>query len=319
VTRCIALSGGVGGAKLALGLSKVLSPEDLLIVANTGDDFEHLGLTICPDIDTLLYTLGGIANPETGWGRAGESWQAMETLEQLGGETWFSLGDKDLALHLMRSHRLQRGESLSAVVDDAAEAFDIGHRIVPMSDLPVRTSVYTDRGRLPFQEYFVKHRCEPAVTGFAFEGADRAEPHPALVEALAEPGLEAIIVCPSNPFISIDPILHLSGLRDRLGTCPAPIIAVSPIIGGKALKGPAAKMLAELGHSCDAAAIADHYGPLLQGFVIDAADAALAPQLETPARRIRVAETVMTSLQDRIDLAETVLAFAHEIAGAAAS
>lgn len=312
MTRCIALSGGVGGGKLALGLAQILGPDELTIVANTGDDFEHLGLTICPDIDTVVYTLAGLANPETGWGRAGESWQAMETLETLGGETWFRLGDKDLALHLARSHRLAQGESLSAVTAGLAGNLGVHHPVLPMSDQHVRTIVATDRGEMPFQEYFVKNRCEPEVTGFRFAGIDEAAPAPGLITALNDPALDAIVICPSNPFISIDPILSLPDIKAAIDACPAPVIAVSPIVGGAALKGPAAKILAELGRNSDAAAIAGHYGDLLDGFVIDTEDAALESVLTADRRAVLVTQTVMRSLDDRIALARDVLAFAGE-------
>ncbi|MFL2687314.1 MAG: 2-phospho-L-lactate transferase [Alphaproteobacteria bacterium] len=313
MTRCIALSGGVGGAKLALGLSKFLSPDELLIVANTGDDFEHLGLTICPDIDTLLYTLAAIANPETGWGRADESWKTMKALETIGGETWFRLGDRDLALHLTRKQQLSSGKTLSDTVANIAESFGLKHPVVPMSDQPVRTMVRTDIGELPFQEYFVKNQCAPKVTGFQFAGVNDAKPNPLLMDALRDPRLEAVIICPSNPFISIDPILAIPGLREDLRACSAPIIAVSPIIGNRALKGPAAKMLRELGFDTSAAAIADHYGDLLQGFVIDSQDIDLANKLETKSRRVHATNTIMKSLEDRVILAREIFAFASQI------
>ena len=313
MTRCIALSGGVGGAKLALGLSKFLSPDELLIVANTGDDFEHLGLTICPDIDTLLYTLAAIANPETGWGRADESWKTMKALETIGGETWFRLGDRDLALHLNRNQQLSSGKTLSDTVANIAESFGLKHPVVPMSDQPVRTMVRTDIGELPFQEYFVKNQCAPKVTGFQFAGVNDAKPNPLLMDALRDPRLEAVIICPSNPFISIDPILAIPGLREDLRACSAPIIAVSPIIGNRALKGPAAKMLRELGFDTSAAAIADHYGDLLQGLVIDSQDKDLANKLETKSRRVHATNTVMKSLEDRVTLARETFAFASQI------
>ena len=313
MTRCIALSGGVGGAKLALGLSKFLSPDELLIVANTGDDFEHLGLTICPDIDTLLYTLAAIANPETGWGRADESWKTMKALETIGGETWFRLGDRDLALHLTRKQQLASGKTLSDTVANIAESFSLKHPVVPMSDQPVRTMVRTDIGELPFQEYFVKNQCAPKVTGFQFAGVNDAKPNPLLMDALRDPRLEAVIICPSNPFISIDPILAIPGLREDLRARSAPIIAVSPIIGNRAFKGPAAKMLRELGFDTSAAAIADHYGDLLQGFVIDSQDIDLANKLETKSRRVHATNTIMKSLEDRVTLARETFAFASQI------
>ena len=311
MTRCIALSGGVGGAKLALGLSKILTPDELLIVANTGDDFEHLGLTICPDIDTLLYTLAGIANPDTGWGRADESWETMKTLKAIGGETWFRLGDRDLALHLTRTQQLASGETLSDTVAGLAKSLGLEHPIIPMSDQPVRTMVRTDMGELPFQEYFVKNQCLPKVSGFQFAGVTDAEPNPRLMDALNDPRLEAIIFCPSNPFISIDPILAIPGLREALQACSASVVAVSPIIGGKALKGPAAKMLLEMGFDTTSAAIAEYYGDLLHGFVIDSRDKSLANDLQTRRRHVLVTNTVMRSIEDRVVLARETLAIAE--------
>ncbi|MDA0655132.1 MAG: 2-phospho-L-lactate transferase [Proteobacteria bacterium] len=316
MTRCVALSGGVGGAKLALGLSKVLSDEELLVVANTGDDFEHLGLSICPDIDTLLYTLGGIANPKTGWGRAEESWRVLDALKEIGGEAWFQLGDKDLSLHMARTGRLASGASLSRVTQELAKSLGISPEIIPMCDAPVRTIVETDIGPLPFQHYFVKNRCEPVVSGFQFAGADQATPNPRFVQALKDPALDVVIICPSNPFISIDPILSLPGLKQALAHCRAPIVAVSPIVGGHALKGPAAKMLKELGLRSDATAIADHYGDLLDGFVIDTKDADLAAMMKTENRRILVTNTVMESLDHRITLARDILSFATDLRAA---
>ena len=312
--RCLALSGGVGGAKLALGLAQAMDPQELMIVANTGDDFEHLGLLICPDIDTVTYTLAGIANPETGWGRADEGWRFMEALEALGGETWFRLGDRDLATHVERTRRLKTGETLSTVTADFAARLGVTARIVPMSDQPVRTIVETPDGPLPFQHYFVREQCAPAVTGFRFDGAHDAEPAPALSAALSGDGIECIVVCPSNPFISIDPILAIPGLRETLCDHPAPIVAVSPIVGGRALKGPTAKMMAELGLETDTEAIARHYGDLLDGFVIDASDADRAGAVQALGVETLVTETIMQSLDDRVVLARTVLDFAHAIA-----
>ena len=311
--RCVALSGGIGGAKLVLGLSKALAPGELLIAANTGDDFEHLGLQICPDIDTLTYTLAGINDPETGWGRAGETWNFMAALEALGGATWFRLGDGDLALHIERTRRLAAGESLAAITTDMAARLGVAHRIVPMSDDRVRTVVETAEGDLPFQEYFVRDRSRPRVSGFRFEGAAAARPNPELMAALAGPGLEAVIICPSNPFISIDPILALPAVRAALLACRAPVIAVSPIVGGAALKGPTAKIMGELGLPVTAAAVAGHYGVLLDGFLLDAGDVADAADLLA----IEVAGTcvVMNSLADRVALAEETLGLARRLAG----
>ena len=311
--ECLALSGGVGGAKLVVGLARLIAPEHLVVAANTGDDFEHLGLHVSPDIDTLVYTLSGLANRETGWGRAGETWNFMAALAALGGETWFQLGDTDLAMHVERSRRLRAGESLSTITADLSARLGVAVRIVPMSDDPVRTVVETAGGPLDFQHYFVRERCAPVVTGFRFEGAAAARPQPLVLEALADPALGMVVICPSNPFISIDPILALPGLRERLAKCPAPVIAVSPIVGGGAIKGPTAKMMGELGMAVTAAGVAAHYGDLLDGFVIDRADANLAEVLHQAGLAVRVADTVMESLEDREALASAVLGFAAEI------
>ena len=308
--RVVALSGGIGGAKLALGLYRTLPPDSLMVVCNTGDDFEHLGLSISPDLDTVLYTLADIANPETGWGRAGETWSFMAALEQLGGETWFRLGDADLAIHLERTRRLAAGETLSAITDDFCRRLAVRARIVPMCDEPVRTMVLTADGVLPFQRYFVERRCEPKVTGFEFRETDRARPTPALGEVLASESLEAVVICPSNPFISIDPILAVPGMRAAIAGCCAPVVAISPIIGGRAVKGPTAKMMAELGMPASAKAVAEHYAGLLDGLVLDTADRAEAAAIGLPCLATR---TLMTSEEDKRALAAEVLAFACRI------
>ena len=312
--RCLALSGGVGGAKLALGLSRILAPEEFLVVANTGDDFEHLGLLICPDIDTVTYTLAGVGNTETGWGRADEGWRFMESLAEIGGESWFNLGDRDLALHVERTRRIGAGESLSAITEDIANRLGVAARIAPMSDQPVRTIVETPDGPLAFQHYFVREQCAPRVTGFRFDGAAYASPSPALREALAT-APDAIVICPSNPFISIDPILALPGVREALSDCPAPVVAVSPIVGGRAIKGPTAKMMAELGIPGDAVSVARHYAGLIDGFVLDDVDADSAEAVRALGIETQVTGTVMTSLDDRIRLAREVLDFAEAVAG----
>jgi LPPG:FO 2-phospho-L-lactate transferase len=312
----IALSGGIGGAKLARGLYRELPPEALTVVCNTGDDFEHLGLAISPDLDTVLYTLAGIANPETGWGRAGETWSFMQALGQLGGETWFRLGDRDLALHVERTRRLAAGETLSEISLDFCRRFGVRARVLPMSDQPVRTIVRTAGGPLPFQRYFVEQRCAPEVTGFVFERAEAARPLPAIEAALARPDLEAVVICPSNPFISIDPILAVPGLRNAIAACPAPVVAVSPIIGGRAVKGPTAKMMAELGLSSHARTVAEHYVGLLDGFVLDHADAEEAEKLNIPCLAAR---TLMTSEADKRTLAAETLAFARRLRGSTVS
>ena len=298
----IALSGGIGGAKLALGLSHVLPPEELLIIANTGDDFEHYGLTICPDTDTLLYTLAGLDNPQLGWGRADESWAFMETLASLGGADWFRLGDRDLALHVLRNHRLRAGESLSTITDDFRQRFGIGPRILPMSDDPVRTQIGTDQGWLDFQDWFVRLRAEPLARAVKFAGVEQARPQPALLEALrAQP--RGIVICPSNPFISIEPILAVPGLRDAIAASGAPVVAVSPIIAGQAVKGPTARMFEALGVTPSAAAVVVRYGDLLDGYVMEHGDDGTGI---TP--RVFHAATLMRDLADKTALARQVLA-----------
>ena len=310
--RVVALSGGVGGAKLALGLGDALDdPGGLAIVANTGDDFDHLGLTICPDIDTLLYTLAGLADPETGWGRAGDTRAFMDALAALGGETWFFLGDKDLALHVERTRRLRAGESLSAVTAAFRARFGIRPRILPMSDDPAPTVVETPDGPMAFQHYFVRERCAPPALGFRYHGAGPARAGADFLDALAAPGLDAVVLCPSNPYISIDPILALPGVRTALAACRAPVVAVSPIVGGRALKGPTAKMMRERGIEPGAAAVARHYAGLIDGFVIDEEDQAAAIEAGGPA--VAVAATVMTDRARKEALARAVLAFARRL------
>ncbi|WP_240756811.1 2-phospho-L-lactate transferase [Roseicella aquatilis] len=303
----VALSGGIGGAKLALGLSKVLPPEELLVVANTGDDFEHVGLTICPDIDTLTYTLAGLDNPVLGWGRADESWAFMETLAALGGEDWFRLGDRDLALHVLRTHRLRGGEPLSAITDDLRRRLGIGARILPMSDDPVRTRLRGDAGWIDFQDWFVRQRATPAVRAIEFAGAAAARPQPGVLAALRA-GPRAVVICPSNPFISIEPILAVPGMREAIAVCGAPVVAVSPIIAGQAVKGPTAKMFSELGMEPSAAAVAARYGALLDGYVMEEGDDAtgIAPHVF----RTR---TLMQTLDDKVALARAVLAAAEAL------
>lgn len=307
----VALSGGVGGAKLVLGLSRVLEPGCLTVVANTGDDFEHLGLSLCPDLDTLLYTLAGADDPVQGWGRRDETWTFMKALGLLGGPTWFRLGDGDLATHVERTRRLAAGEPLSAIMDDFRRRLGIASRLLPMSDDPVRTRVSTAEGWLDFQDYFVRLRCEPAVSAIAFDGVERSRPLPQVLAALTDPGLRAVVICPSNPLLSIGPILRVPGLRSALAACRAPLIAVSPIVGGKAIKGPTAKMLSELGTMPSAVAVAGGYRDILDGFVLDEVDAESALGLDIPAA---VAPTVMVTLADRVNLARVVMEFADRLA-----
>jgi LPPG:FO 2-phospho-L-lactate transferase len=303
----LALSGGIGGAKLALGLYRVLPPEMLTVIANTGDDFEHLGLSISPDIDTLLYTLGGIDNPQFGWGRKDETWTFMAALESLGGATWFKLGDGDLATHIERTRRLAAGESLTQITDDFRRRLGISARLLPMSDDRVRTRLRTEEGWLDFQDYFVRLHSEPVVREIVYAGASEARANPDFLAAFLDDDLEAVVICPSNPFLSVDPMLNLPGVRDALRGCRAPVLAVSPIIGGKAVKGPTAKIMAELGMPASAAAIARHYVDILDLFVADEADAGVVAELEIP---VILTRTLMVELEDRDALARRVLAAA---------
>lgn len=309
--KCIAISGGVGGAKLALGLAHRLDGPDLTVVANTGDDFRHLGFDISPDLDTVMYTLADLANKDLGWGQAGETWQFLAALEKLGGETWFRLGDRDLATHTLRSQMLAAGKTLSEVTKHLCEALGIKPGLVPMSDDPVRTIVTTAGGeKLGFQQYFVRDRCVPVVTGFEFEGIASARPALLFIQALEARDLSAVVICPSNPFVSVDPVLHLAGIREAMQRSPAPVIAVSPIVGGEAIKGPAAKMMKELGMPTTAAAVAKHYKGRIDGFVLDQRDAALQSEVEDMGMKTLVVNTMMITLEDRIALADAVLGFA---------
>lgn len=306
----VALAGGVGGAKLAHGLAQSLPPAQLTIVVNTGDDLEHLGLHISPDLDTVLYTLAGLANPETGWGQRDETWHFMAALARLGGPSWFNLGDRDLATHVERTRRLRAGQSLTHITATFCAELGVRPLLLPMSDAPVRTWVDTDEGALEFQEYFVHRRCAPRVRAVRFVGAEAAEPTPAVVEALER--CDAVVICPSNPFLSIDPILSLRGLRARVAA--KPVVAVSPIVGGQALKGPAAKLLGELGLEVSARSVAAHYRDFLAGFVLDEVDAALASELEAAGVRVLVTDTIMRNDQERARLAQATLDFVAALA-----
>jgi LPPG:FO 2-phospho-L-lactate transferase len=303
----LALSGGIGGAKLALGLYRILPPGQLTVIANSGDDFDHLGLSISPDIDTLLYTLAGIDNPQQGWGRRDETWTFMAALETLGGDTWFKLGDGDLAIHVERTRRLAAGESLSQITGDFRRRLGISAQLLPMSDERVCTRLRTAEGWLDFQEYFVRLRAAPVVREIAYAGGSAARANSDFLDALAKDDLEAVVICPSNPFLSIDPILSLPGVRRALRACRAPVVAVSPIIGGNAVKGPTAKIMAELGLAIGAAAVARHYEDILDIFVADEADAAEVEQLGIP---VILSKTLMLTIEDREALAKAVLAAA---------
>jgi LPPG:FO 2-phospho-L-lactate transferase len=303
----IALAGGVGGARLANGLARILPPGELAVVVNTGDDFVHLGLNVSPDPDTVMYTLAGLNDAERGWGLAGESFACMEAVRRLGGESWFALGDRDLATHIERTRRLAAGESLSAIVADFAARLGITQSIVPMCDEPVQTRLQTVEGELAFQDYFVRRRCEPAVTGMIFAGAAAASPSPAFACLMRSPEVRGIVICPSNPFLSIDPILAVPGVRDWLAQRAVPCVAVSPLIGGKAVKGPAAKMMAELGLQATPEAIATQYEGLIDGLVIDHADAA---QAHGPCH---VTDTLMQGLAGQERLAQEVLHYLQRL------
>jgi LPPG:FO 2-phospho-L-lactate transferase len=306
----LALAGGVGGAKLAEGLAAILPPGELTVAVNVGDDFEHLGLHISPDIDTVTYTLAGLNNKEQGWGLEGETWNFITALERLGGKTWFRLGDRDIATHIERTRRLKT-ETLSAVTTDFAARLGIRQKIVPVSDDPVRTMVRTDQGLLAFQDYFVRLRCAPRIEKLEFPGIDDMKPSAGLLAALAAPDLEAIVVCPSNPFLSILPILSIPGIRLALEGRNAPLVAVSPIIGGEAVKGPAAKIMDELGYTVSSVGIAGFYGRLLDGLMIDKVDAHLAPEID--GSEVLVGDTMMRNSEDRRRVATDVLAFARDL------
>ena len=308
--RVLAISGGIGGAKLALGLYRVLGPDRLTVLANTGDDFEHLGLSISPDLDTLLYTLAGINDPQQGWGRRDETWTFMQVLESLGGETWFRLGDGDLAMHVERTRLLEHGQSLTQITNTFCQRLGVRAELLPMSDDRVQTQVHTNAGVLDFQDYFVRQACAPEVTGFEFAGAEMAKPNPLVIDALEDQELTAVVICPSNPFISVDPVLAVPGVRDALLRCTAPTVAVSPIIRGKAVKGPTDKMMRELGLPRTSAAIAGHYGELLDGIVLDSEDAESAAGIEVP---VACTPTLMNTLEDREQLAREVLDFAGQL------
>lgn len=314
--RVVALCGGIGGTKLALGLYRMLPPGRLTVIVNSGDDFEHLGLKICPDLDTVLYTLAGLADPKRGWGRAEETWEFMTSVGQLGGETWFQLGDRDLAMHVLRTDWLRAGKCLSGFTAHAARQFGISAEILPMTNAPVRTIIETDEGDLPLQQYFVRRRCEPAVRRIRFSGAREALPTTGIAELMADPSLHCIIICPSNPYLSIDPILAIPGIASALAGSQASVIAVSPIIAGKAVKGPTAKIMNELGVTVTTEAIADHYHGLIDGLVIDVSDRNDQDNVNLP---VLITRTLMDDLADRVRLAADVIAFADELARASAA
>lgn len=300
--RVVVLTGGVGGAKLVLGLTRVMPASDITAIVNTGDDFRHLGLWVSPDIDTLLYTLSGQANQIQGWGREGESWNFMRALRSLGGEDWFALGDGDLALHVSRSRALAEGRSLSEITRNFARAWNIEVDICPMSDEPVQTVLTTDEGELPFQRYFVERKCVPRVRAIRFDGAERAQPGAGMIDAIGDPSTRAVLIAPSNPYLSIDPILAVPGIREALAATRAPVIAIIPIIGGAAVKGPTAKLMHELGVEASPTGIAAHYEGVIDGLLVDERDRGIAVPIPHA-----FADTMMTTLEDRARVAAAAL------------
>jgi LPPG:FO 2-phospho-L-lactate transferase len=312
----VALAGGVGGAKLADGLTQVLG-ERLTVIVNTGDDFEHLGLHISPDLDTVMYTLSGIADPVQGWGIAGETWTFMDQISRLGGADWFRLGDRDLATHVTRTARLKAGDTLTMITTGLCKAFDISARVLPMTDDRVRTVVHSGDRELDFQDYFVRLRCDVPVTRLSYRGAEAARLNPEIMMMNDVAAPSAVVICPSNPYLSIDPILAVPGMRQWLGGLNAPIIAVSPIVGGAAIKGPAAKIMRELGVAVSAATVAERYRGLIHGLVIDHVDQRLCAAIEATGIAVRVTQTVMRSAADRANLARDCLNFAATLENAA--
>ncbi len=310
--RIVALCGGIGGAKLAFGLAHLLG-ERLTLVVNTGDDFRHFGLYIAPDLDTVMYTLAGVVDPARGWGRATETWQAMETLKRLGAETWFQLGDLDLGVHLERTRRLAAGDTLSAVTADFCTRFGLATAVLPMTDDPVHTLVESDEGCLSFQDYFVRRQCRPVVRAIRFEGAEDAGLPGGVRRALAASSLAAIVLCPSNPYLSIDPILAVPGLRRSLREAAVPVIALAPLIGGRAVKGPTAKIMNELGLPPDVVTIAAHYGDFLNGMVIDPEDRQMREALLDLGMEVHIVPTLMRTRRDRLALARHVLNFVERL------
>ena len=303
--KITALAGGVGASKLLLGLSAVMPPEEITIIANTGDDIELFGLRICPDIDTVTYTLAGVIEETTGWGIAGDTFESLKWLERYGEATWFKLGDRDLATHIFRTSQLHLGRSLTEVTDYLRCALGVRSKILPMTDDYTPTTVTTDEREMHLQEYFVRLRCEPRIRAIRFEDIETAHPSPGVERAILD--ADAVVICPSNPFISIGPILAVPGLRRALEDTTAPVVAITPIIGGRALKGPAAAMLRDLGHEVSAAGVAAVYNDLVDVFVLDTEDKELSETIEQIGIRPAVTHTLMKTLDDKRRLAEFVL------------
>jgi LPPG:FO 2-phospho-L-lactate transferase len=318
VGSVVALVGQVGGAKLAEGLYR-LRGKDLALIVNTGDDYEHLGLAFSPDLDTAVYTLAGLAAPSAGWEPEGESRALQAMLKRLGGPEQPALGDKSLAAPLLRTQGLAAGRRLTEITLDFCRHLGVGARVLPMSDDPVRTHVLTDEGAIPFPEYFRELGCEPPVRGFEYAGADQARISDEVLEALHAADLEAIVITPANPYHVIRPILEISGMRELLRKRGVPVVAVSPIVGGKALKGSAGKMMRELGREPSPRAVAGEYLRLIDGFVLDHEDASLVESVRSLGMAVEPAATVMRSPEDRVALARTVLEFAAKVREAKAA
>ncbi len=314
-TKVLAISGGVGGAKLSMGLAAEMEPRDLTVVINTGDDSWHYGLFVAPDIDTQLYTLSGRADLERGWGRANETWNAMEGLRELGEDVWFNIGDRDIATNLLRTMRLNRGDRLTDITTDFARAFGIEARLLPMCDSPVSTQLKCEDGDYDFHDWFVAARGEPAVREVIFRGAERASMTHEVEAALADPALGAIIICPSNPFLSIGPVLSVPGLRQALKNCPAPVIGVTPVVGGAAIKGPTATMMKGFGLPVTAAAAARLHADIYDGYVLDERDEYQADEFSSIGMGLPVttADTMMVDLEAKRRLARAVLDFAERL------
>ena len=299
----------MGGARLAQGLAAVLPPAALSIIVNCGDDFEYLNLNICPDLDTVLYTLAGLANPAAGWGLDGDTSFCLEALQRLGGPAWFHLGDRDLATHLLRTHLLSQGLRLTEVTRQIAVGLGVQHPILPMCDMPLRTVVLTDEGEMAFQDYFVRRAWQPRLTGLRWEGLENAQPTPEVMTALSTANL--VIFCPSNPFVSIDPILLLPGIRETIQASQA--VAVSPILGGQAVKGPAAKMFREFNIEPSALAVAVHYRDLLTGYILDEVDEKLVPSVQALGMAAAARQTLMPGIKEREEVARAVLDFSLQL------
>ena len=310
--KIIALSGGIGGAKLGLGLHQICAPEELYFITNTGDDFLYLGFYIAPDVDTLVYTLAGVNNTETGWGRADETWKTHNVLGELGADNWFKLGDKDLALHLHRSKALRNGERLTSITQDIANRFHLKANVLPMSDQMIQTIIDTNKGLLSFQEYFVKQASAPKIESISFKSKN-PEPSAEVTEILTDPDLKGIVICPSNPYLSIDPILSIEKIRQSITESKRPSIAVSPIIDGQSVKGPTKKIMEELGLKVNVLTIAEHYKNCIDGIVIDHLDQGYAGEIESMGIHVKLSEIMMNNDDDKKRVAEDVINFIDQI------